>query len=487
MLFNSQEFVFVFLPLVWLVFQYLRSTQRWQWLLTWLLAASLFFYGWWDWRYLALILASIGANYWLGLVIAAQRDDRRRGWLCAAGVLANLALLGYYKYAGFLVANWNVLTGIDAVVPQIVLPLGISFFCFQKIAYLVDVRRGEPAEPSLVRFGLFATFFPQLIAGPIVHFKQVMPAFAALPQRRGASLDLAVGLSIFAIGLAKKVLIADRLAPYVGPVFDAEPGSPAPDSLIVWTAVLAYTFQLYFDFSGYSDMAVGLGRMFGIPLPVNFFSPYRAGSITEFWRRWHMTLSAFLRDYVYITLGGNRHGPWRTGVNLFLTMAVGGLWHGANWTFVAWGCWHGAWLVVHRIWSALVPAGWRQRVPAVMGIATTFVIVMLGWVSFRAQDLTHAMALYDAMFAIHATAWPAAFPEGSQQIALAAAIAWLAPNTTQWFARYEPGLVPAAHLPVQPARWAWSPRPGMALVVGVVFLAALLALTRETVFLYFQF
>ena len=357
------------------------------------------------------------------------------------------------------------------------LPLGISFFTFQQIAYLVDVARGEPAERDVVRYALFVTFFPQLIAGPIVHFKQMMPAFDALPSRRDHSLDLAVGLSIFALGLAKKVLIADSLAPFVAPVFDAPPGSPPPDMLTAWTALAAYTFQIYFDFSGYSDMAVGLARMFGIPLPVNFFSPYKATSIAEFWRRWHMTLSAFLRDYLYIPLGGNRRGPARTAINLFLTMAIGGLWHGANWTFVAWGCWHGMLLVAQRAIGV--------RVPAWLGIALTFFAVMLGWVWFRAPTLEAALGLYAALFA---GAWvaPTLWAPVNGWIALAALLAFLAPNTSQWFARFEPGLLPAHHALDAP-RWAWSPRPAAALALAVLAAVTLLALSRETVFLYFQF
>jgi alginate O-acetyltransferase complex protein AlgI len=474
MLFNSQEFVFLFLPLVWWVFAALRRAGRWQGVFGWLLAASLAFYGWWDPRYLALIVGSIAVNYavgrWLG------RPVPPRG-LLAVGVAFNLGLLGAFKYAGFALANWQALTGIEASLPQIVLPLGISFFTFQQIAYLVDVARGEPAERDVVRYALFVTFFPQLIAGPIVHFKQMMPAFDALPRRQDHALDLAVGLSIFAIGLAKKVLVADSLAPHVGPVFDAPPGSPPPDMLTAWTALAAYTFQIYFDFSGYSDMAVGLARMFGIALPVNFFSPYKATSIADFWRRWHMTLSAFLRDYLYIPLGGNRRGPTRTAVNLFLTMAIGGFWHGANWTFLAWGCWHGALLVAQRAIGV--------RVPALPGAALTFLAVMLGWVWFRAPSMEAALGFYAALFG---GAWvaPGAITPALAWVALAAVLAFATPNTTQWFARFEPGLLPA-HFTATPPAWAWTPRPAAALALALLTAVTLLALSRETVFLYFQF
>lgn len=478
MLFNSQEFVFLFLPLAWALFEVLRRRAAWRAVLWWLLLASLAFYGWWDWRALFLLGASIGANFALGLWLARPRPPRG---LLAAGVAANLALLGWFKYAAFFASNWQALTGIESAVPQWALPLGISFFTFQQIAYLVDVARGEPAERDPVRYALFVTFFPQLIAGPIVHFRQMMPAFDAQPRRADASLDLAVGLSIFLLGLAKKVLVADSLAPHVAPVFDAPPGVPPPDALAAWTALLAYTFQIYFDFSGYSDMAIGIARMFGIPLPVNFFSPYKAHSIAEFWRRWHMTLSAFLRDYLYIPLGGNRRGPVRTAANLFLTMAIGGLWHGANWTFVAWGCWHGALLVLHRALSAVVPG----RLPAAIGVALTFLAVMLGWVWFRAPSMEAALGLYAALFG---GAWilPPAWTDAHGWIALAAVLAFAAPNTSQWFARFEPGLLPAHHV-ARPPRLAWSPRPAAALALALLGATTVLALSRETVFLYFQF
>jgi D-alanyl-lipoteichoic acid acyltransferase DltB (MBOAT superfamily) len=471
--FNAQEFVFLFLPLAWAVFEWLRRRAAWRGVLGWLLLCSLAFYAWWEPRHLPLIAASILANHALGLALARPRPPR---WLLALGVLANLALLGWFKYATFVAGNWQAATGIESALPQVVLPLGISFFTFQQIAYLVDVARGERAERDLVRYALFVSFFPQLVAGPIVHFRQIMPAFDAQRFRPDARLDVAVGLSIFAVGLAKKVLVADSLAPWVAPVFDAPPGSPPPDAVTAWTALAAYTFQIYFDFSGYSDMAVGLARMFGIPLPVNFFSPYKADSIAEFWRRWHMTLSAFLRDYLYIPLGGNRHGRARTATNLFLTMAIGGLWHGANWTFVAWGCWHGALLVLHR---AL-----RLRLPSALGVALTFLAVMLGWVWFRAPTIEAAFGIYGALFggAWVAPAWGAAHA----WIAFAALLAFVAPNTSQWFARFEPGLLPA-HFVLRAATPAWSPRPAAAVVVSLLFATTVLALSRETVFLYFQF
>jgi D-alanyl-lipoteichoic acid acyltransferase DltB (MBOAT superfamily) len=476
--FNAQEFVFVFLPLAWAVFEALRRRAAWRAVLSWLLVASLAFYAWWDWRYLVLLAASIGVNFALGRVLARPRPPRG---LLAAGIAANLALLAWFKYAAFFASNWQALTGIESAWPQLALPLGISFFTFQQIAYLVDVARGERAERDLLRYALFVSFFPQLIAGPIVHLRQMMPAFDAQPFRRDPALDVAVGLSIFLVGLAKKVLLADSLAPHVAPVFDAPPGSPPPDAIAAWTALAAYTFQIYFDFSGYSDMAVGIARMFGIPLPVNFFSPYKATSIADFWRRWHMTLSAFLRDYLYIPLGGNRKGPARTAIHLFLTMALGGLWHGANWTFVVWGCWHGTLLVGHRALSAVVP--WR--LPAALGIALTFLAVMLGWVWFRAPSMEAAGVVYGALFG-GPWALPAAWTDAHGWIALAAVLAFLAPNTSQWFARFEPGLLPAHHV-LEAPRFAWSPRPAAALALAVLGATTVLALSRETVFLYFQF
>ena len=347
MLFNSFPFVFLFLPIVLIAFFEVGRRRRYD-LAAWLLgAASLFFYGWWDPAFLPLLLISVVFNYLVGRGIASRREEHVRRILCAVGIVVNLSALAYYKYADFAIDSINQLTGLRFPPPRVTLPIGISFFTFTQIAYLVDTLRGLAREYKFSHYLLFVTYFPHLIAGPILHHGEMMPQFQ---KTRTYELDwenLAVGSAIFVIGLFKKVCIADGVAaPYVVPVF-----SHAHTHLGIvegWAGALAYTFQLYFDFSGYSDMAIGISRMFNITLPLNFDSPYKARSIIDFWRRWHMTLSRFLREYLYIPLGGNRRGSLRRYLNVWITMALGGLWHGANWTFVFWGFYQGVLLCIYR-------------------------------------------------------------------------------------------------------------------------------------------
>jgi len=482
MLFNSQFFIFVFLPLVWGVSYVLERRGRRDLVATWLLLCSIAFYGWWSARYLALLVPLVLFNFWCGLAIGhAAPASRARHALLASGIALNLAVLAFFKYANFLLDNVAFATGWSVPPLAVVLPLGISFFIFQKIAYLVDVTRGMAPEPRVGRYALFVAFFPQLIAGPIVHYGEIRPSFdRAARTRARIRRDLAVGISIFVIGLAKKVLIADHLAPFVDASFETvAQGQPLAWN-VAWAAALAFTFQLYFDFSGYSDMAVGLARMFGVDLPWNFHSPYQARGFSDFWRRWHITLSRFLRDYLYIPLGGNRRGASRTTRNLLVTMALGGLWHGANWTFVAWGVFHGVLLAIER---ALVRST-RWRPPALVVRAVTFLLVMLGWVLFRAADMATARAFYAAMLAPSgATATVAG--DTLVWLAFAAAIAWFAPATADLFRR-EMRLVPST-LATSPrgARWRMTSMQGI--VVGLVFLCSVLLLDRIAPFLYFQF
>jgi D-alanyl-lipoteichoic acid acyltransferase DltB (MBOAT superfamily) len=353
-----------------------------------------------------------------------------------------------------------------------VLPLAISFFTFQQIAYLVDVAKGVRAERSLLRYGVFVSFFPQLIAGPIVQFRDIR---AFLEHAHAPAL--ALGLSLFTVGLAKKVLLADTLAPHVRSAF----GSAYLGSVDIWTAwtgLIAYTLQIYYDFSGYSDMALGLGLMFGLRLPINFFSPYKAGNIADFWRRWHMTLSSFLRHYLYIPLGGSRGSGWRTARNLGLTMLLGGLWHGANWTFVVWGAWHGLLLILHRF------SGWI-RVPAMLASLFTLACVMFGWLIFRSPDLESAAVM--AMALVTPAPMPPHYLDLSTQwqlyaaLALGILIARRAPNSAQIFLNARL----ASHDEATTLRW----QPGLGWMLATAFLLALsiACLSRETEFLYFQF
>ena len=358
----------------------------------WLVLASLFFYGYWRLDYLPLLIGSILGNHAIATAIQTRRSRRGTAPLLIAGIAGNLALLGYFKYSGFFVETLNAATGAGLTVPALVLPLAISFFTFQQITYLVDSHRGEATRGSLLNYAVFVTFFPQLIAGPIVHHKEMMPQFARTAMVRLRSKNLLAGLIIFGLGLFKKIGVADTFAVYA----DAGYADHAELTILdAWITTLSYTFQLYFDFSGYTDMAIGAARMFGIRLPLNFLSPYKATSIQDFWRRWHITLSRFLRDYLYIPLGGSRRREGRVAANLMITFLLGGLWHGAGWTFILWGGIHGAALVIQRLWSR---AG--LRLPRVAAWALTFAVVHLSWVFFRSTDMAQALDILATMFGL---------------------------------------------------------------------------------------
>lgn len=388
MVFSSLEFVLLFLP-VSILGYYLLLRLGWKrYALLFILLASFFYYAYWRVENILLIFASIGFNYMLGNMLSSATKYRKL--LFVASIGCNLLALFYFKYTMFALETVNALSTAQLSVPQIVLPIGISFFTFQQIAYLSDIYTGkhDPTGEGLLNYSLFVCFFPQLVAGPIVHHKEMMPQFASAQARIVNWENIYKGLILFSIGLAKKVLIADTLSPLVGYAFDQAGSLTFSEALY---ASLCYTLQLYFDFSGYCDMAIGCGLMLNIQLPWNFDSPYKATNIQEFWRRWHITLSRWLRDYLYIPLGGNRKGDIRTLGNLFLTFLLGGLWHGAAWTFVIWGAMHGAALVVHRLWSR---AG-RQMVRPLAWLLT-FAFVDLAWVVFRAKDMDCLRRFMDA-------------------------------------------------------------------------------------------
>lgn len=502
MLFNSYVFVLAFLPGSLLVFHALRFLGQERASIIALSLLSLFFYGWWDARYLLLLVPLMLANFGIALLLAPNQGRHRTGarWLLAAGVAGNLAVLGYFKYANFFVDNLNALLGLDLFLARVVLPLGISFFTFQKIAFLVDAYRGRVHHLDLPDYALFVSFFPQLIAGPIVHHSEVLPQFL----RRGrVPIEMAaLGLAIFAIGLAKKVLLADNAAPFATARFDAAAAGGQLGLGDAWAGTLAYTVQLYFDFSGYSDMAIGAGLMFGIKLPVNFASPYKATSIIDFWRRWHITLSRFLRDYLYVPLGGNRRGRTRRYVNLFLTMLLGGLWHGAGWTFVIWGALHGAYLGVNHGWRALrerlgLSPRWTGAFHALPARGLTFLAVVVAWVFFRAENVSAALAMLRGMAGLNGAlaggAGPAqAFSDTGTAFAvtgLLLAVAWLAPSTQQ-ITRYigpEHEVVLDVHEAEQAHASRWRPSPRWAVSTGLLLAACLMSMSRVSEFLYFQF
>jgi alginate O-acetyltransferase complex protein AlgI len=524
MLFNSFEFLFAFLPITLAVYFLAARASDQRWARSWLLIASLFFYGWWNPANLWIIVASISFNFYLGRhrIHGAAQPARRRYLIL--GVTANLALLGYFKYANFFVDNVNALGGPQLHLHRVVLPIAISFFTFQQIVFLVEAYRGEAGDYDLLRYALLVTFFPHLIAGPIVHYREMLAQMNRPAVRRVQTSHFAVGVTIFCIGLFKKVVLADGIAPAANAVFNgaASPGV-SPTFLEAWIGALAYTFQLYFDFSGYSDMAIGLARMFGLRFPMNFNSPYKAANIIDFWRRWHITLSRFLRDHLYIPLGGNRQGPIRRHVNLLITMLLGGLWHGAGWTFVVWGGLHGAYLIVNHAWHALRQRLGMERTSApgrLAGAALTFGCVVVAWVFFRASSFSaaatmlHAMFLGDGISLPHGLARtlgphnpvlgivPLRFdgltPNGLVEPAASlrwiiglAAIAWLAPNTQELLARYRPIL---GRIEAQPRAWpsirlVWRPSYAWSLLVALMAAAALanMWIGDNAEFLYFQF
>ncbi len=394
MLFNSYEFMLMFLPVTVILYYLLNRKKLITAATAWLVLASLFFYCWWDIKYLALIIASIIFNFGVGMSLrktGAEKAGRGlRKPALVSGIIGNIALLGYYKYTNFFITNLNALTGLDLGMQKIVLPLGISFFTFTQIAYLVDVYNEKAREYDFLRYALFVTFFPHLLAGPIIHHKEMMPQFADLRKRVVNYRNLSLGLYLFFIGLFKKVIIADAMAQVATVGFDTMPSLTLIEA---WVASLSYTFQLYFDFSAYTDMALGASWMFNIRLPYNFDSPYQSVNIAEFWRRWHMTLSRFLRDYIYIPLGGNREGDAKTSRNLFLTFLIGGIWHGAGWTFVVWGCMHGVAAVVHRMWMKT-----GVQVNRVLAWFLTFSFVNIAWVFFRAKTWDDAIKVLSGMF-----------------------------------------------------------------------------------------
>lgn len=398
MIFNSFEFIFLFLPIVFVVY-YILGRLHIPFAKSWLLVASLFFYGYWNPAYLPLILVSMVINYIIGAFLGKDRAKPLRKGILTLGILFNVGLLGYYKYYDFFVENINIVFGSEIVLKELLLPLAISFYTFQQIAYLVDSYRLETKEYNFLNYGLFVSFFPQLIAGPIVHHGQVMSQFTDKKNYRIQYENISKGLLVFAIGLFKKVGIADTFAAWANTGYSDVESLTFLDS---WFTTLSYTLQLYFDFSGYSDMAIGLALLFNIRLPINFNSPYKARDIQDFWRRWHITLSHFLTAYIYIPLGGNRKGPRRTYLNIFIIFLVSGIWHGAGWTFLIWGVMHGVASIVCRYWKL---AGHKMN--GIAAWATTFLFVHLAWVFFRALTLEDAMTVLKAMFGFNGFYFPA--------------------------------------------------------------------------------
>ena len=513
MLFHEPVFLYAFLPLTLAGFLALRAHGR-DALTPWfLLLASLVFYGWWDWRLVPLLALSILCNHALGGALISRRDAGGER-LLVAGVAANLVLLGLFKYADFLIASLTAMLGQKIDGPGLPLPLGISFFTFLQIAYIVDCRRRATRPASIRDYALFVAFFPHLIAGPLVHHSELITQF----RRRFGTAEqwehLAVGATIFLIGLAKKTLLAQPASEYADRVFNTAAAGATPSLLESWVGALAFTFQIYFDFSAYSDMAIGLARLFGIWLPINFASPYKATSIIEFWRRWHITLSRFLRDYLYVALGGNRRGRSRRYLNILVVMLLGGLWHGAGWNFVLWGALHGVLLVVNHGWRDLTAGRSPARsgpLGAWSGRIVTFTLVVFLWVLFRADRFETAMTLWAGMVGMNGVVLPehyaglavfealqrfgirfAAVPlyAGGWQLAdlaLALAIVWFLPSTQQIMRRFAPALGGASDFSGRGFAWRPNALAGLATGIAAVFLVARTLQKQPGEFIYFQF
>lgn len=452
MLFNSIAFIFWFLPIIVFGFFAIARFNRAA-ALGWLLLGALFFYGYWNPKYITLLLASMVWNYSFGYLISECQIKKHVGKAKAVfitAIIVNLSVLAYYKYANFFLSQLDLLTSSHFTLNNIILPLGISFFTFTQIAFLVDVYQQKVKERNPLHYFLFVTYYPHLIAGPIIHHAEMMPQFTNKNTFQFNWQNFSVGTLIFAVGLAKKVLLADQLAPYADTIFKLSTEGKAITFADSWVGVLAYTFQLYFDFSGYSDMAIGLSKMLNILLPVNFNSPYKAANIINFWRQWHITLSRFLRDYLYIPLGGNRSGRIGRYRNLFLTMVLGGLWHGASWCFIFWGVLHGTYLIINHTWQHALKALGLQSLTTnkaykLAGWALTFLVVTFAWIFFRADNMQAGGYLLVTMLGYHgigALTLMGGALESSVLYYLSAAafICFLLPNTQQIFYKFKPGL-----------------------------------------------
>lgn len=433
MIFHSFDFIFIFLPIALFLYYSTGLFRKSNLSMAILVLCSLAFYGYGNLTSLLVFIPSMITNFAFGLLL---RKRRGKGLLGLA-IAANLGVLGYFKYTNFLIANISPLMPSPLAPLNIILPVGISFFTFQQIAYLVDIYLGKIEDTHFIRYLLFVSFFPKVTMGPITRHGEMLRQF--VPEDGIGRLNLnnfSLGLMWFTMGLAKKVLIADQCAPWANAVFDHYGTIGLAEA---WIGALAYTMQLYFDFSGYSDMAIGIAKFFNIQIPQNFLSPYKATSIADFWRRWHITLSLFLRDYIYIPLGGNRAGRFRRSTNVMVTMLLAGLWHGANWTFVVWGGYHGLLIVLNHAWSSL-----GRRLPPVFARGFTFIAVLVGWVFFRSQSINHAFEILKSMVDVHSlgTGAFALIPGGFYEVAfllLLLVFVNIAPNTTAFLTEQRMG------------------------------------------------
>lgn len=526
MLFNSYPYIFLFLPITLTIFFLLgKGSQRLA--STWLVVASIFFYGWWNPHYIILLLTSIGINYYIGFRIIKEQEingkSNKSFIFLLLGLLFDLGLLGFFKYANFFVGNLNQITASNISLGEIVLPLGISFFTFTQIAFLVDAYRGEVQGYNFIHYILFITYFPHLIAGPILHHKEIIPQFSKPSLYRISLINLAAGLTVFFIGLIKKTVLADGIAPHATIVFAVAQKGQELTFLEAWLGGISYVIQLYFDFSGYSDMAIGASLMIGIKLPLNFHSPYKSVNIFEFWRRWHMTLSRFLRDYVYAPLSYGRQKPWRLMLNLVLTMIIGGFWHGAGWNFLLWGALHGFYLTVNHLWRnfrRFIGQDLRVTTPigSLLACTLTFASFAFSAALFRSQDLKSAVLMMKGMLGLSGFALPLEWrgqfePVSSILTTLGVSfqtlnarimdtgftldafkwlfylgiIIWFMPNTQQIMSKHFPALTPYHGDRHYISIIIWKPTIPWAITISILAIIGLASITKVSEFLYYQF
>jgi alginate O-acetyltransferase complex protein AlgI len=490
MLFNSYVFIFLFLPIVVFIF-FLISKININLGVAWLVLVSLFYYAWWDPHFLYLIIFSILFNFSIGRFLSSKNKYVNIFFIC--GIVVNLAFIVYFKYFNFFIYNVNMVIGVNYDFKTLILPLAISFFTFQQITYLVDAYNGQTREYNFLNYCLFVTFFPQLIAGPIVHHREILPQFREKEIYKFKHENLSVGLTIFFLGLFKKVIIADGVALFASSVFElAEAGHTIAFST-GWIGALSYTFQIYFDFSGYSDMAIGIARIFGIKLPLNFYSPYKAVNIIDFWRRWHLTLSRFLKEYIYIPLGGNKKGKKRRYINLFITMILGGLWHGAGWTFVFWGGLHGFYLIINHGWHAIKKTLGITRQNSIVltwiSRTTTFIAVVIGWVFFRAASFNGAKNIILGMTGFNGIG----LPKDDEISALVYILVlllfvWFLPNIQQIMINYEPTIKSLNYYNEKIVSvFQWKPSYYWIIITFICSIFSILMLNTVSEFLYFNF
>jgi alginate O-acetyltransferase complex protein AlgI len=514
MLFQSVEFIFVFLPIAFCGYHLLRGWTNSSVAISFLIVCSVVFYAAHEPIFLILLFGSIICNYLTGSFINASKSKL----ILTFGILFNLSLLGYFKYAGLIVWSYNESFSSSSEIPNIALPLAISFFTFQQIAYLVDVYRYGKPSGGWLQYTLFVVFFPQLIAGPIVHHAEMIPQFEKVGRFARLRIDIAVGFTIFTIGLGKKIILADSCGVFADFIFGRAAEGIVPAFLESWVGAIAFGLQIYFDFSGYSDMAVGLARLFGIRLPVNFFSPYRSDNIIEFWRRWHITLSRFLRDYLYFPLGGGRKGPTRRYANIMTVMILGGLWHGAGINFIFWGALHGVYIMINHAWRAISPATSSRHAHLFFWLLTLFAVT-IAWVPFRAQDFKSTMLIWSGMFGLNGFSLPRTFVSSLGQygelllgfgfsvqsdvfrvlywgagitnalwFSVALFIALFMPNTYQWVRRLRPVIEESTFLEKPlPNAFSWRPSLVWASLIVVLFCASIYYQAKPSAFLYFQF